>query len=163
MQVSLACCQIAHVVLPHGPPDQPRWWYLPATKAPLVTSDETTLQTSNQANLESNNIRYLTYINLYDFLQSFPHNPTNKYPFPRSLHSSFGLASLLSLTSSIKSIDATKKSWLVPLLRVRSHALVFLAKSWIGQNRYLIPFHDSLTLQFQLTSNRRRHSQLNSH
>ena len=109
-------------------------------RPPLVTSDETTLQTSNQANLESNNIRYLTYINLYDFLQSFPHNPTNKYPFPRSLHSSFGLASLLSLTSSIKSIDATKKSWLVPLLRVRSHALVFLAKSWIGQNRYLVPF-----------------------
>ena len=62
MQVSLACCQIAHVVLPHGPPKQPRWWYLPATKAPLVTSDETTLQTSNQANLESNNIRYSTYI-----------------------------------------------------------------------------------------------------
>ena len=134
MQVSLACCQIAHVVLPHGPPKQPRWWYLPATKAPLVTSDETTLQTSNQANLESNNIHSL--LNLYDFLQSFPHNPTNKHP----LHSSFDLASLLSLTSSIKFIDATKKSWLVPLLRVRSHALVFLAKSWIGQNRYLVPF-----------------------
>ena len=85
--------------------------------------DETTLQTSNQANLENNNIRYLTCLDLYDFLQSFPHNPTNN--ISAIVHSG---CSLLSLTSSIKFIDATKKSWLVPLLRVRSHALVFLAK-----------------------------------